>query len=98
LGEAYGSDLDVIVADQAGNAVALQVIVFHQQDALDLLGQLGFQAREHVLELFAGGGLDRITDGTHVHGGFDTVFHRDHVHRDVARVGVFLEALQHSQS
>ena len=47
--------------------------------------------------MFAGGGLDCITDGAHVHGGFDAVFHGNHVHRDVARVGVFLEALQHGQ-
>ncbi len=97
LGEADVGDLDVIVADQAGNAVALQVVVFHQQHTLDLLGQLGFQAREHVLELFTGGGLHRVTDGAHVHGGFDAVFHGNHMHRDMAGVGVFLEALQHGQ-
>ncbi|MND85011.1 hypothetical protein D3C80_769180 [compost metagenome] len=98
LGHGHGGDLDIVVADQAGNAFALQVVVFHQQDVLELLGQLGLQAGEHFLELFAAGGLDRVADGAHVHGSLDPVLHGNDMHRDVPGARLLLQALQHGQA
>ncbi|MNH18011.1 hypothetical protein D3C79_777000 [compost metagenome] len=60
---------------------------------LELLGQLGLQAGEHFLELFAAGRLDRVTHRAHVHGRLDAVFDRNDVHRNVPGAGQLLEAL-----
>jgi hypothetical protein len=93
-----GDDLDVAVADQLHHAFLLAQVVLHQQHALDLLAQLRFEPREHVLQLLARRRLAGIADRAQVHRGLDPVFDRDHVHRHVAGARVFLQLLQHRQA
>lgn len=48
-GRADGSDFDVFVANQPRDAFALQIVIFDQQHAFDLLRQLGLETGEHIL-------------------------------------------------
>ncbi len=90
-------DFHVLVLDQLRHARTLQRVVLDQQDAFDLLHQLGLQPAEYLLEVLAGGGFQCIAHRAHLQRGFLAILDRHHVHRDVSREGAFLEPLEHRQ-
>ena len=52
-----GADLDVLVAQQLGDALALVLIVLDEQQALAPRSRVALDAREGLLESLGGGGL-----------------------------------------
>ena len=77
-------DLDVAVREQLAQALALPLVVFHDQHPPQPLRQLRFQLAEGLDQLLPLHRLQRVADGAALERFLRVVGHRRDVDRDVA--------------
>ena len=91
-------DLHVAVVEQLPDALALPLVVFDDQHAPQALRELRFELLERVDQLLALDRLQRVADRAALERLLRVVGDRDHVHRDVARLRVALELIEHAEA
>ena len=97
-GRADTHSLHVAGRQKMADGIALDQIVFDNQDASHRARQLFFQRREDLHQIFVLHRFDQIADGTQRQGCLAVVFAGNHVDRNVAGVVIALQHIQHCQS
>src|SRR5687767_2565990 len=88
-------DLDVAIADQLDQRVALRLVVFDDQQRAHLAIVERLDRVEGVIQVLPLAGLGDEGLGAQAHAAMRIVGHRDHVYGDVTRGGIVLEAIEH---
>ena len=87
--------LDVAVADELDDRLALDVVVFDDKQVADLAVEEATDAGEGLVERFAVDRLRQVGHGAETHPAMRLVGHRDDVDRNMARRRVVLETVEH---
>jgi hypothetical protein len=94
-GAAHGHGLNIVAGQQPASAVAVHIVILHDQHAPQLLREFPLQPLQRFHQLLALHRLDPVARGAHLQRGLRVVRHRHHVHRDVACRRPMLERVQH---
>ena len=91
-------DLHVAALEQLPDALALPFVVFDDEHAAEALGELRFEPLERLDQLLALDRLQRVADRAELERLLRVVGDRDDVDRDVARLRIALELIEHAEA
>ena len=95
LGGSDGGDLDVLVRDEVDDGRSLRFVVLDDEQPLHLLIDELRDVLERVVQRFARDRLLQIRDRAGLQSGLTLAHAADDVHRDVSRVRMVLEPIEH---